>query len=65
MGTLIEDPGLRDKVYVFADRSDAGRQLAAKLAGLGGPHLHLFAIPAGGVPVGAEIAKKLALPCKN
>jgi predicted phosphoribosyltransferase len=62
MGKLIEDPGLRDKVYVFADRSDAGRRLAAKLAGLKVPHPHLFAIPAGGVPVGAEIAKSLGLP---
>ncbi|MDI6854234.1 MAG: phosphoribosyltransferase family protein [Deltaproteobacteria bacterium] len=62
MGKLIEDPGLRDKLYVFADRSAAGRRLAAKLAELKAPHLHLFAIPAGGVPVGAEIAKGLGLP---
>jgi predicted phosphoribosyltransferase len=62
MGRLIEDPALRDKVYVFADRTDAGRQLAAKLAEYRGANVHLFAIPAGGVPVGAEIAKSLGLP---
>jgi predicted phosphoribosyltransferase len=62
MGRLIQDPGLRDKVYVFVDRSDAGHQLAAKLTELRGPKVHLFAIPAGGVPVGAEIAKSLGVP---
>lgn len=62
MAKLIEDPDLRDKVYVFADRQDAGRKLAAKLADLKSPNLRLFAIPAGGVPVAAEIAKSLALP---
>jgi putative phosphoribosyl transferase len=62
MGRLIEDPGLRDEVYVFADRSAAGRQLAAKLPDLRGSKPHLFAIPAGGVPVGVEIARSLNLP---
>ena len=62
MGKLIEDPDLRDKVYVFADRTDAGRQLGAKLTEYRGAKVHLFAIPAGGVPVGAEIAKSLDLP---
>jgi putative phosphoribosyl transferase len=62
MGRLIEDPGLRDKVYVFADRSAAGRQLAANLPDFGALRPHLFAIPAGGVPVGAEIARSLGLP---
>jgi predicted phosphoribosyltransferase len=62
MGRLIEDPDLRDKVYVFADRTDAGRQLAARLTEYRGAKVHLFAIPAGGVPVGAQIAKSLGLP---
>lgn len=62
MGRLIEDPGLRDKVYVFVDRDDAGRKLAAKLMEFRSPKIHLFAIPAGGVPVGAEIAKSLGVP---
>ena len=62
MVRLIEDPSLRDKVYVFADRRDAGQKLAAKLTEFRGPKVHLFAIPAGGVPVGAEIAKSLSLP---
>jgi predicted phosphoribosyltransferase len=77
MGKLIEDPALRNKVYVFADRSDAGQRLAAAIlrhrkdihlfarpAG-GVPaaaNIALFAIPAGGVPVAAEIARLLGIP---
>lgn len=61
MGRLIEDPALRDKIYVFADRTDAGRQLAVNLTDYRGAKVHLFAIPAGGVPVGAEIAQSLNL----
>jgi predicted phosphoribosyltransferase len=57
----MEDPALRDRVYVFADRADAGRQLAVKLAEYRNAKVRLFAIPAGGVPVGVEIAKKLEL----
>jgi predicted phosphoribosyltransferase len=47
----------------FRDRSDAGRQLAAKLeryrenAGT-----TILALPRGGVPVGAEIARELGAP---
>jgi len=62
MGKLIEDPALRDKVYVFRDRSDAGRRLAQMLADYRGTGVRLFAIPAGGVPVGAEIARSLGIP---
>lgn len=62
MGRLVEDPALRDKVYVFADRTTAGKQLAARLADYRGLKAQLFAIPAGGVPVGAEIAKGLEIP---
>jgi len=46
---------------VFHDRADAGRQLAAALASLTGP-IVILAIPAGGVPVGYEIAKALRAP---
>lgn len=59
MGRLIEDPDLRDRVNVFRDRTDAGRRLALMLTEWQGADLHLFAIPAGGVPVAAEIARSL------
>jgi putative phosphoribosyl transferase len=62
MGKLIEDPALRDRIHVFADRTDAGRHLAAQLQGYRGTDVRLFAIPAGGVPVAVEIAHTLALP---
>ncbi|MEJ2672667.1 MAG: phosphoribosyltransferase family protein [Deltaproteobacteria bacterium] len=62
MGKLITDPALKDRVRVFYDRTTAGRRLAALLQGYRGTDLGLFAIPAGGVPVGAEIARVLAIP---
>jgi len=62
MGKLFEDPALKDRIHVFADRTDAGRHLAVQLAGYRGTDLRLFAIPAGGVPVAVEIARTLAIP---
>jgi putative phosphoribosyl transferase len=62
MGKLIEDPALRDRLHVFLDRSSAGQQLAGQLGGYRDHQVHLFAIPAGGVPVAVEIARALALP---
>jgi putative phosphoribosyl transferase len=44
---------------IFADREDAGRQLAAKLARFKQEHPVVLAIPRGGVPVGFEISKAL------
>jgi predicted phosphoribosyltransferase len=44
------------------DRSHAGRLLAERLLAYRDQQVHLFAIPAGGVPVAAEIARGLALP---
>lgn len=48
---------------VFEDRRDAGRQLAALLAEdetlAGGRRLVVLAIPLGGLPVGAEVARTL------
>jgi predicted phosphoribosyltransferase len=61
MGKLIEDPALRDRVYVFKDRAMAGRLLADRLLGYQGREVRLFAIPAGGVPVAAQIARALNL----
>lgn len=62
MGKLLEDPALRDRVYVFKDRTLAGRLLAARLMGYQGQEVRVFAIPAGGVPVAAEIARALQVP---
>jgi len=58
---IHEDPRLRDRAPVFRDRSDAGRALADLLAAFGPGGALVLAIPAGGVPVGIEIARALAL----
>jgi putative phosphoribosyl transferase len=48
---------------VFQDRIDAGRQLARKLQHYRAqPDVIVLALPRGGVPVGAEIARELQLP---
>src|SRR5438552_3952385 len=48
---------------LFHDRSDAGRQLAAKLTALAGrPDVIVLALPRGGVPVGYEVAQALRAP---
>jgi predicted phosphoribosyltransferase len=62
MGKLLEDPALRDRIHVFLDRSHAGRLLAERLFLYKGQEARLFAIPAGGVPVAAEIARRLEIP---
>ncbi len=46
----------------FVDRGDAGRQLAERLSAYSGESLIIFALPRGGVPVGAEIARSLGAP---
>jgi putative phosphoribosyl transferase len=62
MGRLIEEPSLKNRLRVFEDRAHAGRLLAARLGAPPGRRPILFAIPAGGVPVAAEIARALAIP---
>ena len=62
MANLIEDRSLRDKVYVFKDRKEAGRLLAQRLSGYKDADGIVLGIPSGGVPVAAEIAKVLRLP---
>ncbi len=47
---------------VFADRDEAGRLLAEQLAGMGLAAPLVVALPRGGVPVGAQIARRLDAP---
>jgi len=47
---------------VFADRHDAGRQLADRLAPFADEHPVVLALPRGGVPVGFEVARALGSP---
>ncbi|MCV7346555.1 phosphoribosyltransferase [Mycolicibacterium rhodesiae] len=46
----------------FADRADAGRQLAESLAGYRDADVLVLGLPRGGVPVAFEVAKALAAP---
>lgn len=59
---LLGNPFLRNKIAVFEDRADAGRQLASLLGPLLEGEEIILAIPAGGVPIASEIAKALSLP---
>jgi putative phosphoribosyl transferase len=61
---IIEREDLRNRAHVFRDRAHAGAVLAEMLAPSFDrrPHAIVLAIPAGGVPVAAPIARRLALP---
>ena len=59
---MVRDlPELRDRAPVFADRTEAGRALVRLLEEFRASAAVVLAIPAGGVPVGAEIAARLGL----
>ena len=62
MTEIIEDRSLRNKTSVFKNRSHAGELLAERLEDYKGKDAYILAIPAGGVPVGVEISKRLNLP---
>src|SRR5918993_2748618 len=47
---------------IFEDRVDAGRRLAERLAPYADERPVVFALPRGGVPVGAEVARSLGVP---
>jgi putative phosphoribosyl transferase len=47
---------------IFADRAEAGRLLAARLQELKLASPVVFALPRGGVPIGAEVARAMAAP---
>ena len=59
---IIDNPALRNKAYVFKDRMHAGELLADELQRHVGHGDILLALPAGGVPVGYAIAKRLGIP---
>ena len=61
---IIDRVDLRDCVRVFRDRAHAGAELAEMLAPRFDrrPGALVLAIPAGGVPVAAPLARRLALP---
>lgn len=47
---------------MFADRADAGRALAQRLAGTFGSNVVVLGLPRGGVVVAAEVARALGAP---
>lgn len=59
---LHELPALHNRRGVFRDRQHAGAVLAGMLASLRAGRALVLAIPAGGVPVAAELARRLELP---
>lgn len=59
---LVTLPELRDRVGVFRDRAHAGEVLAGMLESALAGTAVVLAIPAGGVPVAAVIARRLGLP---
>lgn len=59
---VIDRAELRDRVAVFRDRAHAGELLADLLEEHGETHGTVLAVPAGGVPVGLAVSRRLKLP---
>jgi len=63
VNSIVELPfGPGDGDIRFADRHDAGRRLAALLAGFRSEDPVVVGIPRGGMPVAAEVARALEAP---
>lgn len=58
---IHEDAAMRDRAPVFIDRAAAGKHLAHMMARYRRSGALVAAIPAGGVPVAAEMARQLEL----
>ena len=64
MSSVHEDVRLRNRQAIFKDRFEAGRSLGEFMASEdeGLNRSIVLAIPAGGVPVGVELSKRLGIP---
>jgi predicted phosphoribosyltransferase len=60
--SLIELTEYRDRFRIFRDRPHAGEILAGMLTATAPDAAVVLAVPAGGVPVGREVAQRLNLP---
>lgn len=60
---IIEEPSYRNQVFIFRDRLHSGNLLSEKLQEYAqkGKTI-ILALPAGGVPVGYAVSKKLGIP---
>jgi putative phosphoribosyl transferase len=56
------EPNMPREEMVFEDREDAGRRLAERLMPYADENPVVFALPRGGVPVGAEVSRFLGAP---
>jgi putative phosphoribosyl transferase len=59
---LVDRVELRNRTRVFRDREQAGEALAGMLETYRGSNALVLALPAGGVPVAAVVARSLGLP---
>ena len=63
MAEITDEPGLRNRIYVFDDRYQAGKMLVGKLELYrNDDDAYVLAIPAGGVQVAVKVAEGLGIP---
>jgi putative phosphoribosyl transferase len=63
LAEIIEEPSLRNRLYVFKDRYHAGELLSEKLREYRkNKDAYILAIPAGGVQVAVKISEDLEIP---